>query len=76
VTEGGTVEVICDHTITEPQYLAWYQHRPGGPPELLISGFSSNEAVGHLSMFITKDRVSTTLRIRGAGMRDVAMYYC
>ncbi|KAJ1183200.1 hypothetical protein NDU88_000025, partial [Pleurodeles waltl] len=66
VTEGEKAEITCNHTITSPNYLAWYQHRLGGVPKLLISGYSSPPDIGHLSMFITKDLVSTTLRIRGA----------
>ncbi|KAJ1196200.1 hypothetical protein NDU88_000073 [Pleurodeles waltl] len=76
VTEGETAEVTCNHAITRPDYLAWYQHRPGGFPRLLFSGYSSPPVIGRLSMFITKDRVSTTLKIRRAGVRDAAMYYC
>ncbi|KAJ1196202.1 hypothetical protein NDU88_000075 [Pleurodeles waltl] len=76
VTEGETAEVTCKHSITSPDYLAWYQHRPGGFPRLLFSGYSSPPDIGRLSMFITKDRVSTTLKIRRAGVRDAAVYYC
>ncbi|KAJ1196145.1 hypothetical protein NDU88_000020 [Pleurodeles waltl] len=76
VTEGETAEVTCNHTFTTSDYLAWYQHRPRGFPKLLISGYSSPPDIERLSMFITKDRVSTTLKIRGAGVRDTAVYYC
>ncbi|KAJ1167976.1 hypothetical protein NDU88_008360 [Pleurodeles waltl] len=76
VTEGETAEVTCNHTITRPDYLAWYQHRPGEFPKLLISGYSSPPDIERISMFITKDRVCTTLKIRGAGVRDTAVYYC
>ena len=76
VTEGGTAEIPCNHSISGSNTLFWYQHRPGGSPEPLISGYNTNETIGRFSMHIAENRLSTTLRIRGAGVRDAAAYYC
>nr|4J6R_L Chain L, LIGHT CHAIN OF ANTIBODY VRC23 [Homo sapiens] len=76
VSRGGTATLSCRASQGVGSDVAWYQHKPGQTPRLLIYG-ASTRASGVPERFSGSGfHVDFTLSISGLQPEDVAIYYC
>nr|6P62_D Chain D, Rabbit monoclonal antibody E70 kappa chain [Oryctolagus cuniculus]6P62_G Chain G, Rabbit monoclonal antibody E70 kappa chain [Oryctolagus cuniculus]6P62_L Chain L, Rabbit monoclonal antibody E70 kappa chain [Oryctolagus cuniculus] len=73
---GGTVTIKCQASQRIVNLVAWYQHKPGQPPKLLIIG-ASDLASGVPSRFSGSGYgTEFTLTISDLECADAATYFC
>uniref|UniRef100_A0A8C8UGU4 Ig-like domain-containing protein n=1 Tax=Peromyscus maniculatus bairdii TaxID=230844 RepID=A0A8C8UGU4_PERMB len=76
VSLGESVTMTCQASQDIGTLLAWYQQKPGKPPQLLIY-YANSLADGVPSRFSgSGSGTQYSLKINGLQPEDVATYYC
>uniref|UniRef100_A0A8C5MG10 Ig-like domain-containing protein n=1 Tax=Leptobrachium leishanense TaxID=445787 RepID=A0A8C5MG10_9ANUR len=73
---GDTVTMYCKASQSISSYLAWYQQKPGEPPQLLIYGTSGRYTGTPARFSGSGSRTDFTLTITGILTEDAAVYSC
>uniref|UniRef100_A0A8C5MDW2 Ig-like domain-containing protein n=1 Tax=Leptobrachium leishanense TaxID=445787 RepID=A0A8C5MDW2_9ANUR len=73
---GDTVTMYCKASQSISSYLAWYQQKPGEPPQLLISWANSRQKGTPARFSGSGSGTDYTLTITGILTEDEAVYSC
>uniref|UniRef100_A0A8C5MD41 Ig-like domain-containing protein n=1 Tax=Leptobrachium leishanense TaxID=445787 RepID=A0A8C5MD41_9ANUR len=73
---GDTVTMYCKASQSIGSYLAWYQQKPGEPPQLLIHSASSRQTGTPARFSGSGSGTDFTLTITGILTEDAAVYSC
>ncbi|KAE8633686.1 hypothetical protein XENTR_v10002023, partial [Xenopus tropicalis] len=78
VHQGKVAEINCNHSITTYDRMFWYKQKVSrdSGPELIISGYKSDEDIGPFRMTFIKDKLASSLIITDVQISHAGTYYC
>ncbi|XP_012589450.1 PREDICTED: uncharacterized protein LOC101629122 [Condylura cristata] len=78
VSEGASLVLRCNYTISVPPYLFWYVQYPNQGLQLILKDFSGDTLVKGINGFEVKRETQNTFHLRKsfADWSDSAQYFC